>query len=145
MQIMKIALTVLLLFSLVRLSNAQSDDPTEFKTFFATYAKAYAANPGKTLLEGAAPDYQIIGGDGVIRSLQETAQIHGSLKNMKLTFENEKYRVYGNTGLVTGTAYYTGNFGSGTDFRSKHLFTYIFAKGKDGWKQVSAQHLDLKP
>ncbi|GAB3987659.1 hypothetical protein GCM10028807_08510 [Spirosoma daeguense] len=130
-------------FSVATSLMAQSDDTTEFKTFFATYAKAYAANPAKTLHEGAASDYQIIAGDGIIRSLEETAQVHGSVKNLKLTFENEKYRVYGNTGIVTGTAYYSGEFGGGNSFRSKHLFTYVFAKGKDGWKQVSAQHLDL--
>lgn len=117
-----------------------SDDTSEFKTFFQSYLKSYNQNAAETLRKGAVSDYQMLGGDGIWRSLEETCQLFEGVKGLYNRVEGETYRVYGTTGIVTGT----NNWGTGQNYAFRSLFTYVFTKTPNGWKQVSGHHIDLK-
>jgi hypothetical protein len=138
----KSIVTILLFGILLHLSaSAQSsDDTAELKTFFQDYLKSYNQNAAETLRKGAVSDYQMLGGDGIWRTLEETCQLFEGAKGLYNRVESETYRVYGNTGVVTGT----NNWGIGQNYAKKSLFTYVFTKTPNGWKQVSGHHIDLK-
>lgn len=121
-----------------------SDDTAEFKTFFQDYLKSYNRNAAETLRKGAVSDYQMLGGDGIWRTLDATCQLFSSVKSFYSRIEDEKYRVYGNTGVVTGTTNWGYEPVNGSKYNGKALFTYVFAKTSAGWKQVSGHHIDLK-
>jgi hypothetical protein len=138
----KSILTMLFLVILFHLGAfaQSSDDTTEFKAFFQGYLKSYNQNPSETLRKGAVSDYQMLGGDGVWRTLDVTCQMFEGRKEAFNRIEGETYRVYGNTGVVTGTS----NWGIEQKYTFKSLFTYVFTKTSKGWKQVSGHHIDLK-
>ena len=122
-----------------------SDDTAEFKTYFQSYFKSYNQTPSETLRKGSVSDYQMLGGDGIWRTLDATCQLFSSVKNFYSRIEDEKYRVYGsNTAVVTGTTNWGYEPVNGNKYDGKALFTYVFTKTSNGWKQVSGHHIDLK-
>ena len=141
----KITLTASLAVLLHFCTWAQSsDDPQEFKSFFQTYLKSYNLNAAETLRNGAVSDYQMLGGDGVWRNLHATCQIFEGAKTVYYRVSDEKYRVYGTTGVVTGTAFWGYDHPQNGKYDGRALLTYVFTKTPTGWKQVSGHHIDLK-
>jgi hypothetical protein len=134
---------IAMLFQLGALAQS-SDDTTEFKDFFQGYFKSYNQNAAETLRKGCVSDYQMMGGDGILRTLEATCKMFSGLKSSYGRLEDEKYRVYGNTGVVTGTTYWGYVPVNGNKYDGKALFTYVFTKTPAGWKQVSGHHIDLK-
>jgi hypothetical protein len=142
----KSIVTTFLLGALLHLGAfaQSSDDTAEFKNYLKDYFKSYNQNPSETLRKGAASDYQMLGGDGIWRTLDVTCQLFSGLKSFYSRIEDEKYRVYGNTGVITGTTHWGYEPVNGSKYDGKALFTYVFTKTPVGWKQVSGHHIDLK-
>ena len=139
---MKKTLALLVFLFSASFANAQT---TEFKTFFEKYFKAFQTNPANAIRQYADTNYLFVGGDGVWRNLDETIKIFEGVKSYNARNENVQYRLFGKTAIVTGTIFHGGTYQNGTEVSYKSVFTYVFVPTKDGWKQASAQHLDLKP
>ncbi len=86
----------------------------------------------------------MLGGDGIWRDVAKTTAIFEGASKTYSRVENETYRVYGGTGIVTGTTFWGVEKPTGFKYDGKALFTYVFVKIPTGWKQVSAQHVDVK-
>jgi ketosteroid isomerase-like protein len=82
-------------------------------------------------------DFTSIEADGRIIS-GRTAFIDGAMKTPKVvevTVSDEKIRVHGTTGVVTGR--WTVKDSTGASSTSR--YTDVYAKGPDGWKAVASQ------
>ena len=143
---MKQLLTTLFLIICVKTGalGQQSGDTREFKTYFQAYVKAYEMNPSETLRKGAVKDYRMLGGDGKLRDLETTCTMFANATNVYCRIENEEYRVYGTTGVVTGTSYWGFESPQTGKYDAKSLLTYVFTRTEAGWKQVSGHHIDVK-
>jgi ketosteroid isomerase-like protein len=128
-----VAMTKLLLLTLVALPLAASDAKSEVAQLKETMDRAYAAKDADTLAKCLTADYFAVAIAGVVRDRKSTLEFTNGTRPADGKREIVKTSVYGDTVIELERETWTANSGS----KVEAYRTNVYVKQSGSWKQAS--------